>query len=61
MAAFAFATFWFYPQTPNLEGTWLSFGAFLISYSLVTGAMGGYLGFSLARDMGSRRVSYLKP
>jgi hypothetical protein len=43
-------TYLFYPGPPTLEGTWLEFGYFLIPYALATGAIGGYLGFSLARD-----------
>jgi hypothetical protein len=42
-----FADFFFYPS----PGLFLSFGDFLIPYSLVTGTLGGYLGFSIARDI----------
>jgi len=42
-----FADFFFYP----LPGLFLSFGNFLLPYSLATGTIGGYLGFSIARDI----------
>jgi len=45
------ATFLFYPAPRTLQGTWLGYGAFLVPYSLITGTMGGYVGFSIARDM----------
>ncbi len=54
-----FATLFFYPLPPNLsaliQGTWLRFGYFLIPYALVTGTLGGYLGFALARDVNLKR------
>ncbi len=53
LVTIAFATFQFYPEGQLSGGTWLSFGDFLIPYSLVTGVLGGYLGFSLARDTDS--------
>ena len=42
-----FADFFFYPS----PGLFLSVGNFLIPYSLATGVIGGYLGFSIARDV----------
>jgi hypothetical protein len=53
----AFATYVFYPTPLTLNIPWIKAGSFLIPYSLVTGAMGGYLGCSIVRDMEARRVS----
>lgn len=50
LSTIAFATFFFYPPAP-LNTTWLGLGGYLIPYSLATGALGGYLGFSIARDL----------
>ena len=41
-----FAEFFFYPS----PGLFLSVGSFLIPYCLATGTIGGYLGFTIARD-----------
>ena len=46
--AFAFATFVFYP---TLDAPWIGMGAFLIPFSLATGTLGGYLGFTICRDI----------
>jgi hypothetical protein len=56
----AFASFFFYPahgySAPSIFAVpWLGVGGFLIPYSLATGVMGGYLGFSIAKDL-RRRV-----
>jgi hypothetical protein len=45
------ATFLFYPAPKTLQGTWLGYGGFLVPYSLIAGTIGGYVGFSIARDM----------
>jgi hypothetical protein len=45
-----FATFLFYPMPVKLQGTWLDYAGFLIPYSLITGVIGGYIGYSMARD-----------
>jgi hypothetical protein len=50
LATTIFATFLFYPMPTTLQGTWLGYGVFLIPYSLITGAIGGYIGYSVARD-----------
>ena len=54
LLAFVFATFFFYPVShggsPTLDAPWINMGIFLIPYSLATGTLGGYLGFTIARD-----------
>lgn len=59
LGTIAFAAFFFYPLPPSSDGTidlvlnspWIKAGTdFLIPYSLATGALGGYIGFSIARD-----------
>lgn len=47
LLALAFATFVFYP---TLDAPWINMGNFLIPYSLATGTLGGYLGFTISRD-----------
>lgn len=46
-----FATFVFYPVLARIQDTWLGYAGFLVPYALITGTMGGYLGFSIATDM----------
>ena len=56
IATTVFATYFFYPQPLTLDVPWIKEGSFLLPYSLATGAMGGYLGHTIARDMeGSQR------
>lgn len=50
LAMWTLATVSFYPWPGTFEGSWLMYGDFLIPYALATGALGGYVGFSLARD-----------
>ena len=49
IVAFAFATFVFYPIT---DAPWINMGKFLIPYALSTGTIGGYLGFSINKELG---------
>jgi hypothetical protein len=49
LIAFAFATFVFYP---TLDAPWINMGTFLIPYALTTGTLGGYLGFSINKELG---------
>jgi hypothetical protein len=51
LATTILATFLFYPVPRTLQGTWIGYGDFLVPYSLITGTIGGYLGFSIAGDM----------
>ncbi len=44
---FAIATFVFYP---TVDAPWINMGSFLIPFSLATGTLGGYLGFSITRE-----------
>ena len=46
--AFAFATFVFYPSA---DAPWINTGTFLIPYALATGMLGGYLGFSINKEL----------
>ena len=54
LLAFVIATLFFYPVSHGGASTfdvpWISMGTFLIPYSLATGTLGGYLGFTIARD-----------
>jgi hypothetical protein len=50
IAGTIFATYAFYPTPLTLEVPWIRVGGFLIPYALATGALGGYLGFCIARD-----------
>ncbi len=51
LATTSVATFLFYPAPQTLQDTWLGNGVFLVPYALLTGGIGGYLGFSLAGDL----------
>jgi hypothetical protein len=51
IATTVFATYSFYPQPLTLDVPWIREGNFLLPYPLVTGAMGGYLGYTIARDV----------
>jgi len=51
LAAWALAMVSLYPWNGLLEDTWLRYGYFLIPYALATGALGGYVGYGLARDI----------
>lgn len=65
LGTIAFAAIFFYPLQPPLSpkedngiiafvtsAPWVKAGMdFLIPYSLVTGALGGYIGFGIARDI----------
>jgi hypothetical protein len=54
-----FATYVFYPTPLTLDVPWIRVGGFLIPYALATGALGGYLGFCIARDS-TDKERYLK-
>ena len=54
----AFASFFFYPThgyPTTLDIPWLNVGSYLIPYSLATGTTGGYLGFSVAKDISTHK------
>jgi len=59
LLVFIFATFFFYPVSHGgsltLDEPWIKMGIFLIPYSLATGSLGGYLGFTIAKDIDARR------
>ncbi len=40
--------------TLKLDVPWIKMGFFLIPYSLATGSLGGYLGFTIAKDIDAR-------
>jgi len=48
LLAFVFATFVFYP---TIDAPWINMGTFLVPYSLATGTLGGYLGFSISGEL----------
>ena len=48
LLTFAFATFVFYP---SVDAPWINMGTFLIPYALATGMLGGYLGFSINKEL----------
>ena len=50
LAMWTLATVSFYPWPGTLEGSWLRYAHFLGPDALATGALGGSLGFSLARE-----------
>ena len=56
IATTVFVTYFFYPTPLTLDVPWIRAGSFLIPYSLTTGAIGGYLGSTIARDMDARRA-----
>jgi hypothetical protein len=51
IATTVFATYFFCPQPLTLDVPWIMEEHFLLPYSLATGAMGGYLGRTIARDI----------
>ena len=56
LLAFVFATLFFYPVShggvPTLDAPWINMGTFLIPFALATGTLGGYLGFSINKELG---------
>jgi len=55
LATTALAIYTLYPTPPTLNIPWITAGTFLIPYSLTTGAIGGYLGYTIARDLETRK------
>ena len=51
IATNVFATYTFYATPLTLNVPWIKEGIFLLPYSLATGAMGGYLGCAINRDL----------
>jgi hypothetical protein len=51
IATTIFGTYILYPTGLTLDVPWIKQSAFLLPYSLITGTIGGYLGYSLARDI----------
>jgi hypothetical protein len=56
IAATLFATYVFYPTPLTFDIPWIRVGWFLLPYALATGALGGYLGFCIARDCTRERA-----
>lgn len=58
LAGWVLATVALYRWGGSFADTWLGYGYFLIPYALATGALGGYVGHGIARDVrafGGRR------